>query len=110
MFYEKDKSGNCYKSFAKWDLPYDREESVHEIILKRRLEDSTTDSKYAKAGRDYLWTRLAETIFKEDAINFYSTQMRKYFLPPDIRMGLTRKREDHEFEGIGSRITVAITD
>ena len=63
MFYEKEKSGNCDKSFAKWDLPYDKEEVVQEMILKRGFEDSTSDSKYAKAGRDYLWSRLAETIF-----------------------------------------------
>ena len=25
MFYEKGSSGDCYKSFSKWELPFDRE-------------------------------------------------------------------------------------
>ena len=90
MFYEKGVSGDCYKSFAKWDLPFDREQEMHEIIIKRCLEDSAVDTKMSRASREYLWSRMTEAIFTEDPIDFYSTQMKKYYLPPEFRAFLTR--------------------
>lgn len=32
MFYEKGDSGKCYKSVAKWDMSFDREEFIQEMI------------------------------------------------------------------------------
>jgi hypothetical protein len=37
MFYEKGVSGSCYKSFAKWDLPFDKDEVIHELIVKQNM-------------------------------------------------------------------------
>lgn len=34
MFYEKGDSKKCYKSMAKWDLPFGREEDIQEMITK----------------------------------------------------------------------------
>jgi len=50
MFYEKGDSGSCYKSFAKWDIPFDKEQVMNELIAKHNLLDCTTDSKESKAS------------------------------------------------------------
>ena len=96
MFYEKAESGKCYKSFAKWDLSFDREETIQELITKRRIEDDIIEKGLTKASRDYLWTRLQEVIFNEEPIQFYSAQMRKLHMPPQIKMNLTRKKNEKE--------------
>ena len=44
MFYEKGISGDCYKNSAKWDLPFDKEEAIQELIGKRRIEGSKFES------------------------------------------------------------------
>ena len=36
--------------------------------------------------------------------------MRKYYMPPDIKLNLTRKKEPHELEGAGARQLVRIND
>ena len=73
MFYEKDVSGKCYKSFAKWDLPFDRDCAMHELIVKRNIEANSIDTQASKAGREYLWNRMTDAIFEEDPIHFYSS-------------------------------------
>ena len=73
MFYEKGTSGNCYKSSSKWDLPFDREQIIHELIDKRAIPDSMVDPCQNKASREYLWTRMTDAIFSEEPIKFYST-------------------------------------
>lgn len=45
MFYEKGDSGKCYKSLAKWDLSFDRDEIIQELIHKRRIEDNCLETK-----------------------------------------------------------------
>lgn len=45
MFYEKDQSGKCYKSFAKWDMPFDREQVIHELIIKRQIEANSIENE-----------------------------------------------------------------
>ena len=83
MFYEKDnKSGNCYKSFAKWDTSYDKEQMIHDLIAKRRIEASAVETEEQKGAREYLWTRMTEIITKEEPIQFYSARMKKLYLPP----------------------------
>lgn len=47
MFYEKGQSGDCYKSFAKWDMPFGREEDMHEMIMKRDIQDDEIESKFS---------------------------------------------------------------
>lgn len=65
MFYEKSDSGECYKSLAKWDLPFGAEEDMQEMILKQKLKDSSTESAWNVARRAYLWNRFADAIFTE---------------------------------------------
>ena len=51
MFYEKGKSGDCYKSFSKWELPFDREQMIYELIAKRDIESTNIESSWNKASR-----------------------------------------------------------
>lgn len=81
MFTEKGPSGNCYKSFAKWDL-CNRDDYFQEIVNRHDFEDEYHDSAYNKAKRCFLWSILAENIFSEDAISFYSAQMRRRYGDP----------------------------
>ena len=68
MFYEKGKSGDCYKSFSKWELPFDREQMMNELIAKRDIQGSNIESSWNKASRQYLWTRMTDAIFTEEPI------------------------------------------
>ena len=68
MFYERGPSGDCYKSFCKWDLPFDRDQMMRDLIAKRNIEDSKIESSWNKASREYLWTRMTEAIFTEEPI------------------------------------------
>ena len=109
MFYEKDQSGKCYKSFAKWDMPFDRDQVIHELIIKRQIEANHIESEQVKASREYLWTRMTEAIFNEEPIQFYSSQMKKFYLPPEIKMGL-QKRPPELAKGIDQRRYVKVSD
>ena len=110
MFHEKAESGQCYKSFAKWDLSFDREECIQELIAKRRIQDDDIEDGLTQAARAFLWTRLSEVIFKEEPIKFYSSQLRKKHMPPDIRMSLTKKKEDKDNQGVDGRQYVKISE
>jgi len=65
-------------------LSFDREETINELVVKRRLEDDKVETGYSKAAREYLWNRMTEAIFTEEPIKFYSIQMKKYYAPPEI--------------------------
>ena len=110
MFYEKGLSGNCYKSYAKWDMPFDREQMIHELIIKRRIADSPIEDAQVKASREYLWMRMTEAIFQEEPIQFYSNQMKKFYLPPEIKMGLLKRRDPNDLKGAEQRRYVKISD
>lgn len=43
MFYEKGVSGQCYKSFAKWDLRYDKEYAISDLIQRGAIEFDETE-------------------------------------------------------------------
>ena len=106
---EKQKDGDDtwdYKSFAKWSLSFDREETINELVVKRRLEDDKVETGYSKAAREYLWNRMTEAIFTEEPIKFYSIQMKKYYAPPEIQA----HRVDPNLKGIAARQTVQIGD
>ena len=66
-------------------MPFDREQSIQDIITKRCIEESNYESQHCKASRDYLWSRMTDAILTEEPISFYSTQMKKYFAPPEIK-------------------------
>ena len=41
-----------------------------------------------------MWSRMTDAIFTEEPIQFYSTQMKKYYLPPQTKMNnKTKQRE-----------------
>ena len=52
---------------------------------------------------------MTEAIFKEEPIQFYSSQMKKFYLPPEIKMGL-QKRPHEMAKGIDQRRYVKISD
>ena len=66
IFADKGKSGECYKSLAKWDMPYDREQIMHEMIDKRAIPDLHEDPSECRASREYLWSRMTDAVFQED--------------------------------------------
>ena len=41
---------------------------MRDLIAKRNIEDSTIESSWNKASREYLWTRMTEAIFTEEPI------------------------------------------
>lgn len=73
MFYEKNDFSKCYKACAKWDLPFDKEQQMHELIIKRNLQDDAVNSKESQAARHYFWARMTEAIFKEELDDFCIT-------------------------------------
>lgn len=79
---------------------------MNELIQKRKIEDSNYESANTKAKREYLWTRMTDAIFTEEPIDFYSTQMKKYYLPPQIKKLMTREKLPHELTGKAARALV----
>ena len=53
---------------------------------------------------------MTDAIFKEEPISYFSNQMKKKYLPPEIKMSLIRKKDDDEMKGKGGRKLVKITD
>ena len=51
---------------------------------------------------------MTDAIFKEEPIRFFSNQMKKKYLPPDIKMSLIRRKEDNELTGKLGRTIVKI--
>lgn len=72
-------------------MDFDREYNIREMIIKQAIENTSSDTSYGKATRGYLWSIIAESIFAEDPIEFYSQRMRKTFAPPDFRKTMTVK-------------------
>ena len=92
MFKEREELSSCYKSDARWDMHFDKEFMTREIMIKRAMESTTSDSKYCQANRSYLWSTIAESIFSDridNTIDFYSWRMRKTFAAPDFRKTMT---------------------
>ena len=46
---------------------------------------------------------MTDAIFKEEPISYFSKQMKKKYLPPEIKMSLIRKKDDNEMKGKGGR-------
>ena len=44
MFYEKGAYVDCYKNQSRWDMGFDREPAMHELIAKKALEDTASDT------------------------------------------------------------------
>ena len=57
---------DCYKSASKWDMPFEREQLIDEIISKRGIQENNYESQYCKGSRDYQWTRMTEAIFSRE--------------------------------------------
>ena len=72
MFLEKGESGNCYKSFAKWENSNGLDEKVNELKYKRPLQETRDDPLTNQALRQYYWGLMSENILTEDPIKFYS--------------------------------------
>ena len=63
MFYEKSADHNCYKSQSRWDMGFDRDPAIHDLIAKRSLEDTPSDTQYGQASRFHNWSLVAESVF-----------------------------------------------
>lgn len=92
MFYEKGENAKCYKSLSRWDMAFEREMAMQELIIKKALEDTASDTKYGQASRNYLWTLMTESIFLDNPIEFYSQRMKNQFALPDFRMSMTKPK------------------
>ena len=53
---------------------------------------------------------MTDAIFKEEPISYFSKQMKKKYLPPEIKMSLIRRKDDNEMAGKGGRTLVKISD
>ena len=80
--------------------------AINELICKRSIEGSNYESAETKARRQYLWDRMSDAVFNEEPIKFYSTQMKKFYLPPQTKNYLERKKEEHEMTGKAGRLEV----
>ena len=92
MFYEKGENAKCYKSLSRWDMAFEREMAMQELIIKKALEDTAEDTKYGKASRNYLWSLMTESIFLDNPIEFYSQRMKNQFALPEFRMSMTKPK------------------
>ena len=110
MFYEKGASGQCYKSFAKWDLRYDKEYEISNLIQRGAVEFDANEHPNWQASRKYNWILMTDAIFKEEPISYFSKQMKKKYLPPEIKMSLIRRKDDNEMTGKLGRTVVKISD
>ena len=53
---------------------------------------------------------MSDAIFREEPITYFSEQIKKHFLPPDIKMSLVRNKEDNEMTGKLGRTLVKVND
>lgn len=53
---------------------------------------------------------MAEALFKEEPISYFSKQIKKQYLPPEIKMSLVQNTEDIEMTGKLGRKLVKIND
>ena len=44
MFYERGEDSTCYKKNSRLDMGFDREQAMHELIMKKALESTSSDT------------------------------------------------------------------
>lgn len=63
-------------------MPMNNDAEIVDLMYKYGYEDQPEDPAYNRASREYKWTLMAENIFNENPIQFYSEQMRRLYCPP----------------------------
>ena len=66
-------------------MGFDRDPAIHDLIAKRSIENTASDTQYGQANRFHNWCLVAETVFMKDPIEFYSQRMKARYAYPDFR-------------------------
>ena len=85
---------------------------MQQLIQKQNLTDTVNDWGLNKASRDYKWRLLYQNITTQDSIKFFSEQMKKNYMPPQIKNKLLMRgagghdggRVEVEIPGCGSMV------